>query len=161
MIRMTITSVRINYFPEDGKFEKELSHTHWGFAEWFVRRLKPIRESLRGPEAKGIDIVNFMLYEKPHPDLKLSEWQKRMNSFEYNIRFDFASLLNRAPMDNIEMLMTTFAETARTAPWPQVVAVGGALGEPLTLDERAELLPYLQWPRLVGNLATKPKKFDA
>jgi hypothetical protein len=60
---MTITSVRIYYYPEDKAFERHLSGTHWGFAEWFLCRLKPIREQLRGPEVKGVNIVNFMLHE--------------------------------------------------------------------------------------------------
>jgi hypothetical protein len=145
---MTITSVRIYYNPEDERLKKMLNQTHWGFAEWFECRLKPIKELLRGPEAKGVNIVNFMLYENPTRAWRLNAWGKRMNSFEYDVMFDFRSLQNRDPIENIESLMQFTSEIALRAPWPQVVAVAGALGVPLSDDERANLLPYLQWPRL-------------
>jgi hypothetical protein len=39
------------------------------------------------------------------------------------------------------------AALSAAAPWPQVRAVGHALAQPLSQDDRASLLPYLQWPR--------------
>lgn len=60
---MTIASVRFYFKPNSVQREKSLSFKLWGFAEWFEYRLKPIREELRGPEAKGVNIVNFVLYE--------------------------------------------------------------------------------------------------
>jgi hypothetical protein len=148
---MTIRSVRIYYYPEDKADERRLSQTHWGFAEWFVSRLKPIREQLRGPEAKGVNIVNFMLHENPAHCWRRDQWARRLNSFEYSCEFDFSSLLDRPPIQNIERLMVMTAEIASKAPWPQVLAVGRALAAPLTEAERESLLPYLQWPRTVGK----------
>jgi hypothetical protein len=150
---MTIASVRIYYWSEDKDLQLKLSRTHWGFAEWFVCRLKPIRKELRGAEAKGVNIVNFMLYENSKLARKIDEWRKRMNSFEYGCAYDLKSLLNSPPLENIERLMRFTAGIAAKAPWPQVQAVGRALAVPLTNDDRASLTPYLQWPRKVGELA--------
>jgi hypothetical protein len=150
---VTITTVRIYYYPEDKGFELDLNRTHWGFAEWFECRLKPIREQLRGPEAKGVNIVNFMLYDDAGRAWRLDQWGQRMNSFEYGCVYDLESLRLRPPLANIEHLMQVTAEIAGTAPWPQVLAVGRALAVPLTDEERVSLAPYLQWPRTVGKLA--------
>lgn len=148
---MTIKSVRIYYYPDDKEVERQLSQTHWGFAEWFDRRLKPIREQLRGPEAKGVNIVNFMLCENTAHAWRLDQWATRMNSFEYSCVFDCRSLLDHPPIENIERLMVMTAEIASKAPWPQVVAVGRTLAVPLAEEERASRLPYLQWPRTAGK----------
>lgn len=148
---MTIKSVRIYFYPDDKEVERRLSQTHWGFAEWFDLRLKPIREQLKGPEVKGVNIVNFMLHENPAYCWRRDEWAKRMNSFEYSCAFDCSSLLDQPPIENIVRLMAMTAEFASKAPSPQVPAVGQALAAPLTDEERASLLPYLQWPRSVGK----------
>jgi hypothetical protein len=150
---VTIASIRIYYCPKDKEFERHLNGSLWGFAEWFECRLKPIREQLRGPEAKGVNIVNFMLYDDPARALRLDQWSHRMNSFEYGCVYDLESLRGRPPMENIEHLMQVTAEIAGRAPWPQVLAVGRALAVPLTDEERMSLAPYLQWPRTVGKLA--------
>jgi len=155
---MTIKSVRIYYYPDDKGVERKLSQTHWAFTEWYERRLKPIREQLRGPEAKGVNIVNFMLREDPAHCWRRDEWARRANSFEYSCVFDCSSLLDQPPIENIARLMRMTAEIASKAPWPQVTAVGRALAVPLTEAERESLLPYLQWPRTVGktgNLLTR------
>jgi hypothetical protein len=150
---MTIASVRIYYWSEDKDLQCKLTQTHWGFAEWFVRHLKLIRPDLRGPEAKGVNIGNFILYENSRLAGCIDEWGKRMNSFEYCSVYDLKSLLNATPLENIERLMGFTAGIAANAPWPQVQAVGHALALPLTDDDRASLTPYLQWPRKVGILA--------
>ena len=46
---MTIKSVRIYFYPDDKEDRTSISQTHWGFAEWFDLRLKPIREQLKVP----------------------------------------------------------------------------------------------------------------
>jgi len=58
VIGVTIASVRFYFRPNSVQREKSLSFKLWGFAEWFEYRLKPIREELRGPEVKGVNIVN-------------------------------------------------------------------------------------------------------
>jgi hypothetical protein len=144
---MTITSVRIYFYPNSARREKKLTTTLWGFAEWFEYRLKPIREELRGPEAKGVNIINFCLYE----DLDLAShhdvWWQQGNSFAYNTLFDLASLSTMHRAKAVERLMAWAAPIALAAPWPQAVAVGRALSVPLSEQEREDLLPYLQWPR--------------
>jgi hypothetical protein len=144
---MTIASVRIYYYPEDPAHELLLSRTHWGFATWFKRRLKPVREQLRGAEAKGVNIVNFMLFEEAWKAWRLNEWGRRDNSFEFDSVYDLHALVPREPIDNIRMLMRLTSEIALRAPWPQVVAVGRALAVPLSIEEEQTLLPYLCWPR--------------
>jgi hypothetical protein len=113
---MTIASVRIYYWSEDKDLQRKLTQSHWGFAEWFACRLKPIREQLRGPEAKGVNIVNFMLHDNPQHAWRLEAWGKRLNSFEYSRAYDLKSLLNTTPLNNIEQLMTMSAAIAAKAP---------------------------------------------
>jgi hypothetical protein len=152
---VTIASVRIYYCPKDIEFERHLNGSLWGFAEWFECRLKPIREQLRGPEANGVNIVNFMLYDDPGRAWRLEQWVPRINSFEYDCVYDLESLRLRPPLANIEHLMQITAEIAGRAPWPQVLAVGHALALPLTDGERISLTRHLQWPRIVGKLAKR------
>ena len=158
---MTIASVRIYFYFEDKELEKEMSKTHWGFAQWFDVRLKPIRNSLRGPEAKGVNIVNFNLFEAPERAWKLDQWAQRANSFNYDCIFNLQSLVGNAPITNIENLMKLTSTFAKIAPWPQVVAVSRALAEPLTAPEIESLNPFLTWPRDL-NLKPNPSiKRDA
>jgi hypothetical protein len=147
---MTIASVRIYYYPDDAALKLLLSRTHWGFSIWFNRRLKPIKNLLRGAEAKGVNIVNFMLFEDASKAWRLEEWGKRANSFEFDSLYDLRSLVTRQPIDNIKNLMKYTSATALRAPWPQVVAVGEALAVPLSSAEEEDLLPFLRWPRPDG-----------
>jgi hypothetical protein len=144
---MTIAQVRFYYYPKHEKKKLLVSQTYWGFADWFVRRLKPIREQLRGPEVKGVNIVNFMLHEDYHAPSRLLEWWQCANSFEYALPFDFQEFEKNQPIFNIEQLMLLAAEICETAPWPQVRAVGIALALPLSAEERVSILPFLKWPR--------------
>jgi hypothetical protein len=144
---MTITSVRIYYYPEDAALKLRLSQTHWGFSSWFDRRLKAMKHRLGGAEAKGVNIVNFVLFEDATKAWLLGEWGKRANSFEFDSLYDLQSLANRQPIENIKTLMNYSSVIALRAPWPQAVAVGEALAVPLSSAEESDLLPYLQWPR--------------
>jgi hypothetical protein len=148
---MTIVSVRFYFKPKNKRRELALSRNLWGFAEWFPRRLKPIREQLRGVEAKGVDIVNFMLYENPEQVLqygmRLDEWHKILNSFNFNSTYDLASLVKRDRVKSIRELMRYGSEIALAAPWPQVVAVGKVMAAPLNELEEEQILPFLRWPR--------------
>lgn len=144
---MTIVTARIYYRPRSARLERKLSGSHWGFAEWFLRRLKPIREQLRGPETKGVNIVNFMLHEVPEHAFYPNEWRQLGNTFNFSYICDLRPLEKCPPIENIEKLMTFTAALAAQAPWPQVRAVGAALAQPLSSEDRASLLPYLRWPR--------------
>ena len=119
---MTIASVRIYYWSEDKDLQLKLSQTHWGFAEWFVCRLTPIRKELGGAQAKGVNIVNFMLYENSTLARKIDEWRERMNSFEYGCAYDLKSLLKAPPLENIGRLIRFTAGIAAKAPWPQPIS---------------------------------------
>jgi hypothetical protein len=147
---MTIVSVRIYFHPLSERRERALTATHWGFAEWFERRLKPIRTQLQGPEVKGVNIANLMLYENPRHVRRPNEWYKRLNTLEYDFHCDLRPLEANLPLSNIRKLMQFYATVARTAPWPQMHAVAQALAAPLTADDEKSLLPYLAWPRSVG-----------
>jgi hypothetical protein len=146
---MTIVSTRIYYYPRRQALERYLSATHWGFAEWFKRRLKPLREQLRGPEAKGVDIVNFMLCEPSRTMLggRHTQWHRSLNSFQFTFACELEPLRDQPPIDNIERLMRFAGAWAEQAPWPQVRAIAGALATPLDDADRASLLPFLTWPR--------------
>ncbi len=152
---MTIASVRIYYYPGDEVRERQLSFSHWGFAEWFTRRLKPIREQLRGPEAKGVDIMNLMLCEHRSAEGRWDEWWQRANSFEYSTLYDLRSLEGSPAIVNIPRLMQFYSGIADRAPWPQARAVAAALRQPLTEVDRITLAPYLRWPR--GEVISEAK----
>lgn len=141
---MTIASVRFYFYTTTRKRDLALTAAHWGFADWFPRRLKPIREALRGPEAKGVDIVNLMLYENPEHALVHDTWQRCLNVFQFNFVCDLCPLEQGDPADNVQKLMQFYAALAEHAPWPQVRP---ALREPLSEVDRITLRPYLQWPR--------------
>lgn len=98
---MTIVTARIYYYPRTQARELKLTASHWGFADWFTRRLKPIREKLRGPEAKGVDIVNLMLYERPEHGWKRDEWIQRGNTFQFTYVCDLRPLEQRPSIENI------------------------------------------------------------
>jgi hypothetical protein len=153
---MTIASVRIYYYPSTKARERAITASHWGFAEWFDRRLKPIREQLRGPEVKGVNIVNLMLREDPKLTWHRDEWRQRGNTFEYEFVCDLRPLATEPAIENIQKLMSFYSVVARQAPWPQVQAVADALSQPLSDEDRQTMLPYLQWPR--GKVEKKGRK---
>jgi hypothetical protein len=144
---MTISSVRFYFYPNSPQREKSLTYKLWGFAEWFEYRLKPIREELRGPEVKGINIVNFCLHENAASMSNPNVWWQRGNTFEYSTLYDLAALSKMHRLKGIQSLMAWAAPIALMAPWHQVAAVGRALSMPLSSPEKEEILPYLQWPR--------------
>ena len=152
---MTIASVRIYFYPGDEARERRLTFSHWGFADWFTRRLKPIREQLRGPEAKGVDIMNLMLYERRSPDGRWDEWWQPGNTFQFSTVYDLRTLESSPAIDNIPRLMQFYASIADRAPWPQARAVATALRQPLTAVDKITLAPYLQWPR--GEMISEAK----
>lgn len=147
---MTIASVRIYYHANNRRRERKLSQTHWGFAEWFERRLRLIREQLRGPEVKGVNIVNLMLRENPANAPQANQWLQRLNTFEFNFVCDLQPLEASSPLENISKLMPFYAAVASQAPWPQVRAVAPALVKPLSAEDQRTLRPFLQWPRGLG-----------
>jgi hypothetical protein len=113
---MTISSVRFNFYPNSARREKSLSFKLWGFAEWFEYRLKPIHEELRGPEVKGVDIVNFFLYENPDRMANQNIWWQRANTFEYDSLYDLAALSKIHRLKGIEQLKAWAAPpTGRTS----------------------------------------------
>jgi len=144
---MTISSVRIYFYPLTAQRELALTASHWGFAEWFTRRLKPIREQLGGPEAKGVNIMNLMLYENPEHAWKRDEWIQRGNTFQFSFVCDLRPLEAHPPAENLQKLMQFYATLADGAPWPQARAVAAALREPLSDIDQVTLRPFLQWPR--------------
>lgn len=144
---VTIASVRIYFYPRSKALEGKLSASHWGFAEWFTRRLKPIREQLRGPEVKGVNIMNLMLHENPSQAWRPNVWAKRANSLQYSFVCNLRPLEHSDPVANLSKLMVFYAAVATEAPWPQARAVASALAAPLTDVDQVTLRPYLQWPR--------------
>jgi hypothetical protein len=152
---MTIVSVRIYFNAITEKRDRKLTSSHWGVSEWFSRRLKPIRERLRGPEAKGVDIMNLLLYENPAHAWKRDQWFQRGNTFQFTFVCDLRPLEANPAIENIPKLMRFYADLAEHAPWPQARAVASALREPLSEVDRVTLLPYLQWPR--GELISEFK----
>jgi hypothetical protein len=80
---MTIVSARFQFYPRRERLRSYLNATHGGFDEWFRDRLTPIRERLRGVEAKGVNIVNFLLCEPPRMHGAHAQWTKSLNNFQF------------------------------------------------------------------------------
>ncbi|HMW57275.1 MAG TPA: hypothetical protein PKZ67_07880 [Accumulibacter sp.] len=102
---MTIASLRIYFHAVTESRTQSLSSSYWGFAEWFSRRLRPIREQLRGPEAKGVDIMNLMPYENPEHAWKPNQWHQRDNSFEFDFVCNLRPLEKSPAIKNIQKLI--------------------------------------------------------
>ena len=144
---VTIASVRIYFYSCSKALETTLTASHWGFAEWFTRRLTPIREQLRGPEVKGVNIMNLLLHENPSHAWRPNVWTRYANSLQYSFVCDLRPLEHTDPVDNVTKLMVFYAAIATAAPWPQARAVANVLSVPLTDVDKVTLRPYLQWPR--------------
>ena len=147
---MTITTFRFYYYPKTEERERHLTGTHWGFATWFKRRLKPIREQLMGPEAKGVNIVNVGLYEIAEHAWHPNEWRQRANTFNFSFVCDLRPLEKRPALENVQKLMLFGSSLASAAPWPQVNAIAIPLATPLSQEDISSLVPHLQWPRPPG-----------
>jgi hypothetical protein len=138
---MTIKSIRFQF--------EEIPHGRWlggqlsPMSDWLEDYVKPIRSELRGPEAKGVDIVNFYLYEDlsktPHPN----EWWHRGNSFQYSFKFDFTSLIDLPLTDSALKLLEIVPAFALRAPWPQVRAIGKLLANPIPDEDKSTLKRHL------------------
>jgi hypothetical protein len=148
---MTIRTFRFYYYPATDDREHRLTTTHWGFATWFTRRLKPIREKLAGLEAKGVNIVNICLHEVEEHAWHQNEWRQRANTFNFSFVCDLRPLDRMPPIENIKKLMPFAAALTAEAPWPQVQALSAPLAQPLSEEDMRTLAPYLQWPRPLGT----------
>ncbi len=148
---MTIATVRMYFWtsPQRQRLQQYLGFTQGGFEEWFKRRLKPIREQLRGPEVKGVGIVNFMFCDGSPSMMggRHGEWTKALSTLQFTWNCDLEALRDQPPLENVERLMRFAGSWCAQAPWPQVHAVGEALAAPLSEADRASLLPFLTWPR--------------
>jgi hypothetical protein len=102
---MTIVSVRLQFGLRNKRKELRLRYIYGGFEAWFPSRLKPIREALRGPEAKGLDIVNFWLYESLDGVSHKHEWWRCMNTFQYDFVYDLDSMLQGDHISNLRRVM--------------------------------------------------------
>jgi hypothetical protein len=147
---MTITTFRFYYYAKTEARAGYLTGTHWGFATWFKRRLKPIREQLRGQEAKGVDIVNVGLYEIAEHAWHPNEWRQRANTFNFSYVCNLRPLEDAPAIENIQKLMLFAAFLVEAAPWPQVRALSTPLATPLSEEDVSSLEPHLQWPRPPG-----------
>ena len=154
---MTITSVRMYFYPRRETRKLKLTADYWGFAEWFTRRLRPIRAQLMGSEVNGVNIVNLMLHESPHHAWRPNAWGRRANTLEFSFVCDLRPLESGDPIENLSKLMRFYAAIAAEAPWPQVRAVASALAAPLSEIDRITLRPYMQWPR--GEPITEAKAY--
>jgi hypothetical protein len=89
---VAIKSVRIYFYPLQRRYERWLSANYWGWSEWFERRLKPLRDDLRGPAVKGVDIVNLMLREDASMAYAPNNWIKVLNTLQFEFVCDLSPL---------------------------------------------------------------------
>jgi hypothetical protein len=141
---VTIRAVRIYLYYADKATGREMARRHFGVMYWFKARLKDIREQLRGPEAKGVNIVNFCFRESVSSRRHRESWARLMNAFEYEQVFDLQSLVEVDPVDNIQRLLPIVLQVCESAPWPQVRAIGAVLETPLSAADVSALRVSLE-----------------
>ena len=142
---MAIVSVKIAFGLRNKRKKLRLDKIYGGFESWFPARLKPIREALRGPEAKGVDVAIFWLYENLKDVPHKNEWWRRINTFEYVLAYNLDSMLEGDHISNLRRLMLRCAKISSHAPWPQIAALQPALAAPFSKEEKDELTVMLNW----------------
>ena len=98
-------------------------------------------------EAKGVNIVNFCMFEDLALSPRPNEWWRRMNTFEYDFAYDLDALLKGNPVVNLRRAMEKCATFAARAPWPQVTSLEAPLLAPFTAEEKSQLAIYLDWEK--------------
>lgn len=135
---MTIRFCRFYIELDDPEITKQMNLFHWGVANWLEQKIKTIKERLKGPEVKGVNIVNIHFWESSQNNLQRNEWIRVINTFEYRVIYDFGTFNSSRPIENIQKLMLNASEFMLKAPWPQVRAIGELLSSPLsTVDLEA------------------------
>ena len=148
---MTIRVLRLYLQYGDKAIRRAMSLTHFGVTNWVSLRLKDIRPLLKGPEAKGVNIVNIHFFEN-RSRCEPCGWYRRMNTFEYKLVYDITSLVDRDPVKNTKGLLRIAAESCIAAPWPQVRAIGIVLQNPLDEEDVRSLKRCLaEWEMAVEN----------
>jgi len=136
---MTIRYVRIRpQMPRDDA-EKFFAGSA-GFEWWIAKRLKAIRQQLRGDEVKG---VNILALEFRPSGLKgllpRNTWGFLLNVAYHCQDLDMDGMVPNDVATNLARLMPLAAAACRAAPWPQVRAVEAVLVPPLQEAERVDL----------------------
>lgn len=141
---MSIKALRFYLKCDDELVSRELALKHFGVADWFAKRMKSIKERLEVNEPKGVDIVNIFFIQNPGRTTHLGEWWHRANSFEYSALHDVDHFLASDPVSNIKELLPVAIAAMKTAPWPQVQALGEMMAEPLTDEDFDQIKRYME-----------------
>jgi hypothetical protein len=152
---VTIRAVRLYLNYKDKAVARAMNRLHFGVTGWIDARIKCIREQLRGPEAKGVNIVNVCFFESVTACEHCDSWHMRSNAFEYQLVFDLKSLIDVDPVENIRRLLPIVSQVCALAPWPQVRAIGAVLGKPLSAVDAIALKKSLEkWSAHVDETAS-------
>ena len=155
---MTIRVFRLYFQYEDEAITRAMSLTHFGLTDWVSLRLHGIRQLLKGPEAKGVNIVNIHFFESESRSKPCDSWYRRINAFEYKLVYDIKSLIDRDAVENTKDLLRVAAGLCVAAPWPQVRAIGTVLQNPLNGEDERNLRRCLtEWSNVVENAKRKSK----
>jgi len=111
-----------------------------GFEWWIAKRLKAIRQQLRGDEVKGVNIL-ALEFRPPGINglLPRNTWGFLLNVAYHCQDLDMGILVPNDVVANLTRLMPLAAAACRSAPWPQVRAIESVLGPPLQGAERVDL----------------------
>jgi hypothetical protein len=130
-----------------------MSLTHFGVTDWVKSRLAGVRQLLKGPEVRGVNIVNIHFFENGSQCRPCGSWYRLMNAFEYKLVYDIKSLIDRDPVENTKDLLRIAATLCVAAPWPQVRAIGTVLQNPIDEEDERSLKRCLtEWEMAVENM---------
>jgi hypothetical protein len=154
---MPIKYIRL-YF-EEGYNEKILNLAHFGWSIWIDTRLKKISSLMKGPEAVGANIVNFVFI---HSDVDCADedvtfkWEALLDVLFCNIDFNNRTLDPNDPIANIRRLTPIMARAAKNSSWPQIKVIGSQLLQPIAADDEADILKALKkWQDKVADAVRK------
>jgi hypothetical protein len=149
---VTIRAFRLHLQYEDKAVGRAMNLAHFGVTNWVNLRLNEIHQLLRGPEAKGVNIVNVYFFENESHCKPCRSWYRLINAFEYKIVYNIKSLIDRDSVENIRDLLQVASALCIVAPWPQVRAMGTVLQKPLNEEDERNLRRCLaEWSMVVEN----------
>jgi hypothetical protein len=136
---LTICVCRFYIKCDSSKKTLQLTLLYGGLSVWLEKKIKAIKKELKGPEVKGINIINIHLLESPQNHQNIGQWVNIINTFEYKLIYDMRLLSNKRPIERVKGLIALASEVLLTAPWPQAHAIGQLLSTPPTDKEMLEI----------------------
>jgi hypothetical protein len=148
---MTIKSARIFLQYVDKNIARKMNGTHFGFMYWAEKRIQAVKQQMRGPEVRGINLVNFFIHDfdiSAEEFMVCGDWRQVANSIEIRCRVRLDDMIERDPIENITLMLPNMIDACSKASWPQVRAMGLCFSR--TEIDKVELGRFLnKWSNVV------------